>query len=92
MGGREPELPGILGWGELYDVAGLIAPRHLVAVNGRHDKLHTAQDINRSADRVRKIFESAAAIHHFDHRWGPEGHRFYQELMWPFVVEAMKGR
>lgn len=25
----------------------------------------------------------------FQHRWGGEGHRFYRELMWPFVVSAL---
>lgn len=83
-------IPGILGWGELYDVCGLIAPRHLLAVNGVKDKLHTAADINRSADRVRAIFKAAGASDHFQHRWGQEGHRFYKDLMWPFVMKAIK--
>ena len=83
-------IPGILNWGELYDVCGLVAPRHLLAVNGVKDKLHSATDINRSADRVRAIFNAAGADDHFRHRWGPEGHRFYKRLMWPFVMNAMK--
>lgn len=81
-------IPGILRWGDLYDVCGLIAPRHLLAVNGVQDKLHTESDVNRSADRVRAIFKAAGTPQHFRHRWGPKGHQFYKELMWPFVTEA----
>ena len=81
-------IPGILRWGELYDVCGLIAPRHLLAVNGVKDKLHTATDINRSAARVGAIFKAAGVVDRFQHRWGQAGHRFYKDLMWPFVKKA----
>jgi len=40
-------VPGIFEWGDLYDVAGLAAPRHLLSVNGRQDKLHEASSIER---------------------------------------------
>ena len=42
-------IPGILRWGEIYDVCGLIAPGHLLAVNGVKDTLHTPTDVDRSA-------------------------------------------
>ncbi len=83
-------IPGILQWGELYDVCGLAAPRFLLAVNGVKDKLHTAEDINRSAQRVKAIYQAAGAAGHFEHRWGQEGHRFYKDLMWPFVSRALE--
>ena len=83
-------IPGILRWGELYDVCGLVAPRRLLAVSGVKDTLHTAVDINRSADRVRTIFKAAGVADNFQHRWGQEGHQFYKDLMWPFVMQALK--
>lgn len=83
-------IPGILKWGELYDVCGLIAPRHLLAVNGVKDQLHTAKDINRSVNRVQNIFKAAGVADRFQHRWGQEGHQFYKDLMWPFVMKALK--
>ena len=82
-------VPGILRHGSLYDVAGLIAPRHLLAVNGRKDKLHSPPDIERAAARVQAIYEAAGFPDRFEHRWGKEGHRFYKDLMWPFVLNAM---
>jgi dienelactone hydrolase len=83
-------IPGILKWGELYDVCGLAAPRHMLAVSGVKDGLHTAKDVNRSAKRVAAIFNAAGVGKNFEHKWGPEGHRFYKSLMWPFVERAMK--
>ena len=83
-------VPGLLTWGDLYDVAGLIAPRWLLAVNGRRDKLHRAASIERAAARARMIYKAAGHPTRFEHRWGPEGHRFYSDLMWPFVMQAVQ--
>ena len=82
-------VPGLLAFGDLPDVAGLIAPRALLAVNGRKDRLHSPTDIERAAARVHAIYEAAGAADRFEHRWGQQGHRFYADLMWPFVLAAM---
>ena len=83
-------VPGILEFGDMCDVAGLVAPRHLVAVNGRKDSLHSAADINRSAQRVQAIYTAEGCPDRFEHRWGNEGHRFYKDLMWDFVTDALR--
>jgi len=83
-------VPGLLEFGNLPDVAGLIAPRYLLAVNGRQDTLHSAQDIERAAAGVHRIYQAAGVPTHFEHRWGEEGHRFYSALMWPFIERASK--
>jgi dienelactone hydrolase len=80
-------VPGILEFGDLYDVAGLAAPRRLLAVSGRHDALHSPADVDRAADRVRAIYAAAGCKDRFDHRWGEAGHRFYADLMWPFIEQ-----
>jgi hypothetical protein len=59
-------------------------------VNGVKDQLHTAKDINRSVNRVQTIFKAAGVTDRFQHRWGQEGHQFYKDLMWPFVMKALK--
>ena len=82
-------VPGILRWGQLYDVCGLIAPRRLLVVNGIKDQLHSETEIARSAERVDTIFDAAGVPDHFQHRWGSEGHRFYSELMWPIIMSAI---
>lgn len=81
--------PGLLEWGNLPDVAGLAAPRWLLAVNGRDDTLHSAEDIERAASRTALIFAAAGVPAHFSHQWGEGGHRFYAALMWPFVDNAI---
>lgn len=83
-------VPGLLELGGLADVAGLIAPRHLLTVNGRQDPLFSQAEIERAAARVREIFEAAGAAGQYEHRWGEAGHRFYKDHMWPFVQESFR--
>jgi dienelactone hydrolase len=82
-------VPGILRFGDAHDIAGLIAPRYFQAVHGEKDKLFNQDDVQRSAARTRSVFESADVPGHFDLQVGPEGHRFYKDLMWPFIDKAM---
>jgi dienelactone hydrolase len=82
-------VPGLLRFGEFSDVAGLIAPRPLLTVNGRRDPLFPPQEVERAVADVRRIYAAAGAEDAYQHEWGPEGHRFYSALMWPFVRDAM---
>ena len=83
-------VPGLMDIGGLTGVVGLIAPRHTLAVNGRKDSLLPVAEVERAAEEVRSIYRRSGAPEHFQHRWGDEGHRFYRELMWPFVVSALQ--
>ncbi len=81
-------VPGIMRFGEFYDVAGLIAPRHLLIVHGRTDPLFPLEEIQLAVSNLERIYDASAATHSCRHVWGPEGHRFYRDLMWPFVTDA----
>jgi len=83
-------VPGLMDFGGLPGVAGLIAPRHLLAVNGREDTLFCEHAIERAVATVEAAYRAAGCSAHFAHRWGAEGHRFYKDRMWPFVLEAVK--
>ncbi len=85
-------VPGIMRFGEMHDVAGLIAPRHLLVVHGRTDPLFPVGEIERAVSRVRYIYDTAQASARFRHVWGLEGHRFYSDLMWPFVLDALASK
>ena len=85
-------VPGILSYGGFHDVAGLIAPRHLLAVNGRQDRLHNVDDIRHASQRVAAIYKAAGCPGRFDSRIGDAGHRFYPDLMWPFAIKAIRER
>ncbi len=82
-------VPGALRFGEFSDVAGLIAPRSLLIVNGRQDPLFPIEEVEHAATGVQAIYAAAGAPERFEHRWGPEGHRFYADLMWPWIGEAL---
>ena len=83
-------VPGILGFGEFHDVAGLIAPRSLLIVNGRHDTLFPLSEVDRAATGVRAVYAAAGVPERFEHRYGEGGHRFYKDLMWPFIRSAFE--
>jgi hypothetical protein len=83
-------VPGLIETGGLPGVAGLIAPRHLLAVNGRKDALFSEAAIERAVGGVWPIYKAAGHPERFEHRWGDAGHRFYANLMWPFVMDALK--
>ena len=83
-------VPGLLTFGEYWDVAGLIAPRLLLTVNGLEDKLHPEAEVDHAVSRLRTIYAIAGCGDHYEHRYGPEGHRFYSSIMWPWIENATR--
>lgn len=65
------------------------SPRHFLAVSGRGDRLHSEQDIEAAVLRAKGIFSTMGVADHFLHQWGDDGHRYYKQLMWPFVEGAL---
>ncbi len=82
-------VPGLMDVGGLTGVAGLIAPRRLLAVNGRTDRLFSSGAIERAIRETAAIYQAADVPDHFQHRWGPAGHRFYSDRMWPFILDTV---
>jgi dienelactone hydrolase len=81
-------VPGLTDLGGLTNVAALIAPRYLLTVNGVKDKLHSPAAIEAAAAQVRKVYAAAGHPERYEHKWGSQGHRFYKDLMWPFIDDA----
>jgi hypothetical protein len=75
---------------DMADIGALTAPRSLLAVHGRKDSLHSYPDVEAAMRRVRTIYTSANAKDRFRHEWGTEGHKFYPDIMWPFIESALK--
>ena len=75
-------VPGILNKLDMGDIAGLIAPRPLVIVNGLHDGIFPIDAARAQADITRSLYEQAGAAGAFRHVVGQEGHRFYADLGW----------
>jgi len=78
-------VPGITRWGTMADLTGLIAPRPLCVVNGHKDKLFPIPEVDRTVEGTRRIYNAIGHGDRFEHHYGPEGHRFYSDLMWPFI-------
>lgn len=80
-------VPGILRLGEMWDVAGLIAPRPFVAVAGTNDGIFPIDGVHRAFDRLQEIYDGASAPDRCNLYVGNGGHRYYADGVWPFVDE-----
>ncbi|MBQ4089310.1 MAG: acetylxylan esterase [Clostridia bacterium] len=76
-------VPGIMRWFDMGDLAGLIAPRPLVIVNGKEDGIFPVDSARKQYAVANSIFEAAGASDKCVHVIGSEGHRFYAALGWP---------
>lgn len=78
-------VPGMLRLGEMYDVAGLIAPRPFCAIAGRHDEIFPIDQVHAAFDRLKAVYAVAGAPENCELAVGEGGHRFYKTPAWDFV-------
>ena len=74
----------------MSDIGAMAAPRYLLSVHGRKDGLHNHPDVEAAMARVRTIYTAAGAKGRFRFQWGEAGHKFYPDIMWPFIESALK--
>jgi dienelactone hydrolase len=82
-------VPGILNWAEMYDLAGLIAPRPLFAESGDKDPIFPIAASRASFERVRKIYEVFGAAELTGHEVFEGGHQFSGKLGLPFLARHL---
>ena len=85
-------VPGILRLGEMHDVAGLIAPRHFLAVAGRDDPIFPVAHTKAAFAQLAKVYHAAAVPDRCELYIGAGGHRYYKERVWSFVAEAFAAK
>ncbi len=78
-------IPGILNLGEMYDIAGLIAPRPFLAVAGVQDPIFPIEHVRYAFGRLQRIYAAAGAPERCALYVGPGGHRYYKADVWPFL-------
>ncbi|MCF7853856.1 MAG: alpha/beta hydrolase family protein [Candidatus Pacebacteria bacterium] len=78
-------IPGILRLGEMYDVAGLIAPRPFEAIAGEKDEIFPIQRVRTAFEKLKAIYAAAGAPENCELYVGSEGHRYYKDGAWPFI-------
>ena len=78
-------VPGILRLGEMYDVAGLIAPRPFNAIAGKTDPIFPIDQVEYAYQKLRRVYQVAGAEDRCQLYIGEGGHRYYKDGAWPFV-------
>jgi dienelactone hydrolase len=82
-------VPGILNWAEMYDVAGLIAPRPLFVESGEKDHIFPIKASIESFQRVRDIYTVFGAADRVEQEVFPEAHSFWGQRGIPFLAKHL---
>jgi hypothetical protein len=71
------------------DLAGLIAPRHLILVAGKQDYLARFDGVEQGYKAAQQCFASAGYPSRIQLLAGEGGHQFYPELAWPVIQRTL---
>ena len=82
--------PGMLYWADMGDLAGLCAPKYLVIVNGKTDKIFPIDHAKAEFLRTQLIYKSAGFPDRCRMVVGDGGHRFYKADAWPVMEQFLK--
>ena len=83
-------IPGIMNHFDMGDLAAMIAPRPLAAVNGVTDASFPIESAKEQVIIARRVYEALGAGNKIAHVIGSEGHRFYKADAWP-VFDQLTG-
>ncbi|NHN35203.1 alpha/beta hydrolase family protein [Paenibacillus agricola] len=82
-------IPGIMQLCELYDVAGLIAPRPVLMVNGQEDPIFPIAGTQEAFAHLQHIYSGFTATPYCELFIGDGGHRYYKQRVWSFMKEHL---
>ena len=82
-------VPGVLQWAENYDIAGLIAPRHLFSEGGDQDPIFPAYATRASFAKVQRVYQVFGVPEHAQQQIFSGQHVFHGEQGLPFLVQAL---
>lgn len=82
-------IPGILNYAEMYDVAGLVAPRALFAESGMHDPIFPTSAAKASYEKARKVYEVFDAANKVDFEAFDGPHSFWGKRGLPFLAQHL---
>jgi dienelactone hydrolase len=82
-------VPGILNWAEMYDVAGLIAPRPLFAESGERDTIFPIAASRASFAKVKAMYEVFGAGDVVEHEVFDGPHSFWGKRGIPFLAKNL---
>jgi hypothetical protein len=82
-------VPGILNWAEMYDVAGLAAPRPFFAESGDKDPIFPLAASRASFAKVKKIYEVFGVPELADNEIFDGHHMFWGKRGLPFLAQHL---
>jgi dienelactone hydrolase len=83
-------IPGILNWAEMYDIAGLIAPRPLFSEAGDRDPIFPVEAAKESFARVKRVYETFGAPDAAQQEIFSGVHEFHGSRGLRFVGDALQ--
>lgn len=83
-------VPGILQWAEMYDVAGLIAPRPFFAESGTKDDIFPIEAFRESFSKVKRVYDVLGAPANIDHEIFEGEHSWHGIRGIPFLAKQLK--
>ena len=82
-------IPGIANYFDMGDLAGMIAPRALIVVNGINDPIFPDEGVRESYEIIKEMYKAAGAEDRCALVTGNGGHRFYADPSWPVVHKML---
>lgn len=82
--------PGMMELAEMPEIAGLIAPRPFLAVNGEHDPIFPKSGTQKAFETLKRIYSVAGAADRCELFFGDGEHRYFAEPVWPFVRQWLE--
>jgi dienelactone hydrolase len=82
-------VPGLLNWAEMYDVAGLIAPRPFFSEAGEKDEIFPIAASIDSFNRLKKVYEVFGAADEAQQETFPGPHSFWGKKGMPFIARKL---
>ncbi len=79
--------PGMLDLCEMYDVAGLIAPRPMLIIAGKDDLIFPIEGVYEAYEKLQAVYDAFGAKANLELYVGEEGHCYYAARVWGFLAE-----
>ncbi|NLJ36822.1 MAG: prolyl oligopeptidase family serine peptidase [candidate division WS1 bacterium] len=79
--------PGLLNLCEMYDIAGLVAPRPMLIIAGKEDPIFPIEGVYEAYEKLQDVYAAFGAQDNLELYVGPEGHRYYKARVWDFFAQ-----
>lgn len=82
-------VPGVLEWGEMREIAALIAPRPLLAISGKQDEIFPIEATMRAYADLEPVYALLGAKGNLDHDWFDGPHAWSNRKTLPFLAKHL---